>query len=398
MRNALTAALCALILAGCSGITPFPVEVVRSEIVRCPEATFLDGQEGRLKWNYTTGLELKSFLDVYDAFPGKAFKGTGMTRDSLLKYVDNWYDSIIDSTGTIYKYKMSNYSVDHVCPGMTLFRLYDITGREKYRMAMDTLYAQLKGQPRTAEGGFWHKRIYPGQMWLDGLYMAEPFYAAYTARFVPDSLKAACYKDIVHQFSLSFNRTLDPETRLLRHAWDSTGEMFWCNPDSGQSDHAWGRALGWYCMALVDVYGIMPEDSGREALADILRNLWETLPSFADPDAGVWYQVLDCPGREGNYLEATCSAMFAYSLLKGCRLGILDCRDYAEQTWKNVLKQFVTVDDGIVNLNSCCEVAGLGGKDNRRGDYDYYINEPVRSNDPKGIGPLVWAALEYERL
>ena len=376
-------------LTACTAKAPLSVEVVRSEMARNPEASWIDGRQGTLKWNYTTGLELKAFLDVYDTCGDQ----------EIFEYVNTWYDAIIDSAGVIPNYKRSNYTVDHICPGRTLFRLYELTGKEKYRRMMDTLYVQIQEQPRTPEGGFWHKKIYPQQMWLDGLYMAQPFYAEYTGRFVPDSLKARNYEDIVHQFSLIYDHTFDPATGLLRHAWDSSHSMFWCNPETGQSDHAWGRAMGWYAMALVDVIPLMPEGEGHDVLVNLLNRVFGALPLFADQASGMWYQVLDRPGAKGNYLEATASTMFAYALLKGTRLGLLEniTREDARRTFEGVLKTFVRTDEeGLVNLDSCCEVAGLGGKQMRRGDYDYYINEPVVSNDPKGIGPLVWAALEYE--
>ena len=378
--------LAAIALTACSAKAPLSLEVVRSEMARNPEASYIDGLQGKLKWNYTTGLELKAMLDADAA-------------SSVLNYVDAWYDAIIAEDGTIgVNYKKSNYSTDHICPGKTLFKLYELTGKEKYRKAMDNLYAQIQEQPRTPEGGFWHKKIYPDQMWLDGLYMAQPFYAEYTARYVPDSLKAANFADIAHQFILVAEHTYDPATGLYRHAWDSSHKMFWCNPQTGQSDHAWGRALGWYVMAIVDVLPFLPEDTpGRGQMLEILRGIVQKLPEYADPATGMWYQVLDCPGREGNYTEATASAMFVYAMLKGCRCGWLDCADYARTCYGQLLETFVSREEGLVNLNRCCEVAGLGGKENRSGTYDYYINEKIRSNDPKGIGPLVWAALEYER-
>ena len=379
--------------AGCTAKAPLSQEVVRSEISRNPEASYIDGQEGRLKWNYTTGLELKAMLDVYCH--------SERSEESILSYVDAWYNAIIDSTGTIYKYKKSNFSLDHICPGRTLFQLYDITGKEKYRAAMDTLYSQLQDQPRTPEGGFWHKAVYPNQMWLDGLYMAQPFYAEYTNRYVTDSTaRAVNYDDIVHQFQLVYDGTYDPETGLLRHAWDSSHEMFWSDEETGQSAHSWGRAMGWYAMALVDVAELLPEGSEwKDEVIGLLKSVYEALPLYADHTTGMWYQVLDRPYADGNYLEATCNAMFVYTWLKGVRLGFLEGRESAVQAYEALLKTFVTKDeDGLVNLNDCCEVAGLGGKGNRSGDFDYYISEPVRPNDPKGIGPLIWAALEYERL
>ena len=386
--------MCVFALAACTAKAPLSMEVVRSEMVRCPQATYIDGQEGNLKWNYTTGLELKAMLDVYCH--------SERSEESVLDYVDAWYDAIIDSTGRIYKYKKSNYSTDHICPGRTLFGLYDITGKEKYRAAMDTLYSQILTQPRTPEGGFWHKAVYPNQMWLDGLYMAQPFYAEYTARYIADSLqREANFNDIALQFQTVYDHTFDPETGLLRHAWDSSHQMFWCDPEDGRSAHAWGRAMGWYVMALVDVIEILPAGEQQDALVRILNSCFQAIPLFADQTTGMWYQVLDRPYAEGNYLEATASAMFVYAMLKGSRLGVLAGITQADacQGYDALLATFVRVDeDGLVNLDHCCEVAGLGGKGNRSGDYDYYINEPVRSNDPKGIGPLIWAALEYERI
>ena len=384
--------LIAFALTACTARAPLSLRVVRSEMTRFPEASYIDGLEGRLKWNYTTGLELKAMLD--------ASCHSERSEESVVDYVNVWYDAIIDSTGTIYKYKKSNYSTDHICPGRTLFQLYDITGKEKYRMAMDTLYSQLQSQPRTPEGNFWHKAVYPNQVWLDGLYMAQPFYAEYTRRYVTDSLqREKNYGDIVLQFTTAYNKTFDAQTGLLRHAYDASREMFWCNPETGQSAHAWGRALGWYVMALVDVMEIIPEETYKATLAGLLNNVYAALPRYADKETGLWYQVLDSPSREGNYLEATCNAMFVYAWLKGCRLGALEGREEALKAYDSLLSPFVRTDaDGLVNLDRCCEVAGLGGKQNRKGDYEYYINEPVRSNDPKGIGPLIWAALEREKL
>ena len=406
-----TLILMALALTACTAKAPLSLEVVRSEMSRCPEASYIDGLEGKLKWNYTTGLELQAFLDaagVEVASDGigpyeLTAEGTSAkeTAESIIDYVDAWYDAIIAEDGAIgVNYKRSNYSLDHICPGRTLFSLYDITGKEKYRKAMDSLYVQILNQPRTPEGGFWHKKVYPQQMWLDGLYMAQPFYAEYTSRYVADSLKTANYQDIVKQFELSWEHCYDASTGLLRHAWDSSHEMFWCDAATGQSAHAWGRACGWYAMALAEVIPFIPAGELQDKLTGMLNQLMVNALNYTDPGTGMWYQVLDEPGREGNYLEATVNAMFTYALLKGTREGWI--KDITRQTaldkYDSLLKTFVTTDaDGIVSLNQCCEVAGLGGKENRSGTYDYYINERIRSNDPKGIGPLIWAALEYEK-
>lgn len=384
--------LAATALAGCAKSEPLSLRVVRSEMSRSETAAHLDGLEGKLKWNYTTGLELKAFLDVYEKYGG----------EDIFEYVESWYDAIIDSAGNIQTYKISNHSTDHICPGRDLFYLYDKTGKEKYRLAADLLRRQIDEQPRTSEGGFWHKEIYPQQMWLDGLYMAQPFYAEYTRRFEPEESKAECYRDIVNNFLVVAHHTFDPATNLYRHAWDESKGMFWADPETGQSQHAWGRALGWYCMAAVEVLPLIPEDTpGREELLDIFRGIYNVLPSYADPESGMWYQVLDRPGQEGNYVEATASAMFVYAMLRGVRLGYLSSSLQAEAltAYEKLLDTFVSTDEqGLVSLNRCCAVAGLGGKQMRSGDYDYYVNEAVISNDPKGIGPLVWAALEVEGL
>lgn len=368
----------------------YSIRMVDSEMTRCRESSYLDGMEGTLKWNYTTGLELKAMLDVYQAYGD----------EEIFEYAEGWYDSIIDSTGHIATYSKAKYNTDHICPGRTLFYLYDMTGKQKYRYAIDTLYNQLQSHPRTSEGGFWHKAAYPSQMWLDGLYMAQPFYAEYNARYNPEEIRDSVYLDIINHFDVVARHTYDSATGLYRHAWDESGEMFWCEPGTGQSHHAWGRALGWYSMALIDVLDWIPEDlAERERLVEILRGIMDRLPEYADPETGMWYQVLDRPGDEGNYVEATCSAMFVYTMLKGTRTGVLDTsiRDYARDCYDRYIKTFVRVDeDGIVNIDHCCAVAGLGGKENRSGDYQYYINEKVISNDCKGVGPFIWASLEME--
>ena len=380
-----------VLAVSCSAGEPFSKEVVLGEITRCPDAFHLDFKEGKQSWNYTTGLELKAFLDVADRYGDEA----------IFNYVENWFDKMIDDNGDIHGYKPEKYNIDHICPARALFRLYDVTGKEKYRLAIEKVKAQLDNQPRTPDGCFWHKLIYPQQVWLDGVYMAEPFYAEYVYRYYSDEDKPAGYADIADEFVKAANHTFDPATGLFRHAWDASYSMFWCNPVTGQSEHCWGRALGWLVMATVDVLEYLPEDTpGRSRMIENLRHIYQVLPLFADPETGLWYQVLDQPGREGNYLEATCNCMFAYGLLKGVRLGYLDksLGEYAGKTYESVLKTFVSRDaDGVVSLDQCCSVGGLGGGQMRKGDYEYYLSEPIRSNDAKGIGPLIWAALETER-
>ena len=431
--------LAALALLSCSPQKPYSLRMAESEMKRCPAAADLDGMGGKLKWNYTTGLELLSFLDA--AYPSAAgrvarlstpkkcsFLGapdtvpqgadcTGIARPkadagklftdeekgAVLEYVDAWYDAIIREDGSVgANYKKSNYSLDHVCPARTLFKLHELTGKQKYRACMDSIYAQVCSQPRTEAGAFWHKKIYPYQVWLDGLYMGSPFYAQYSATLLNSTHeKYVNFDDIADQFRVAYSKCYDYSTGLLRHAWDETGSMFWADPYTGRSAHSWGRAMGWYVMALVDVLDWVPADHpARPDLLGILHGILETLPRYADKETLMWYQVLDCPGREGNYIESTCSAMFTYAYLKAVEKGYEpQYAKYAKRLYRNLVKTFIREEaDGTITLTQCCAVAGLGGKDHRSGDYDYYIHEKITENDPKGVGPFIWASLIYERI
>lgn len=368
--------------------------MVRSEMRRNADASYLDGMNGKLKWNYTTGLELQSFVDVADEYGVK----------EPFEYAKEWVDTVLEtvsSTGKTLNYKKTAYVLDHICPGRLTLSLYEHTGDVRYRRIVDTLFSQLMRQPRTEAGPFWHKAVYPHQVWLDGVYMAMPFYASYIMEFIPEAERGAYWEDIVREFTVTAEKTLDPATGLYRHAWDESRSMFWADPETGLSAHAWGRAEGWYAMALVDVLEIMPSDvPGREALVEIVRHLAGTLPSWADAESGMWYQVLDSPGREGNYLESSCSIMFTYMYLKAVRLGVLDSsfRDYARGLYGRFNERFVREDaDGTFSITSCCSVAGLGGKQNRSGDFGYYISEPVIENDCKAVGAYILASLEYEK-
>ena len=365
------AILATLLLAACAPKTdlktgPYSVRMVRSEIKRAPEATYLDGQEGNYKWNYTTGLELRSFLAVSRAYDIPEFDA----------YVRAWYDGVLDKGGQIGgKYDLEKYNLDHICPARTLIGLYQATPDLRYAAAIETARKQLEGQPRTEAGAFWHKKAYPYQVWLDGLYMAEPFYAVYADITHRDEL----FDDVVTQFKVAAEKTYDPATGLYRHAWDESRQMFWADPVTGQSAHCWGRALGWYTMALVEALPFFPENH---------------------PGKAMWYQVLDSPGREGNYLEATCSAMFTYAYLRSAREGYaVPASVDPKALYEALVKKFIREDkDGTLNLTDCCAVAGLGGKENRSGTFEYYINEKIIENDPKGVGPFIWASLEYEKL
>ncbi len=371
-------------------IEPYSVKMVLSEMARNPEASYLDGLGGKLKWNYTTGLELRSFFSVADRY------GLQYPVD----YVKQWADTMALDDGSILTYKKTNYTVDHVCPARIYFDLYARYGTQKYRKALDTVRDQLETHPRTGGGEFWHKKIYPHQVWLDGLYMALPFYAQYTSEFTPKKDREKYYDDIVHQFESAFANTKDPATGLFRHAWDESKSMFWADPETGLSQHAWGRANGWYAVALVDVLDYLPRDyKGRQVLVDQLNYLLTAIQPYADPETGMWWQVMDRPGEEGNYLESSASIMFTLAALKGYNRGYLDetWKDWALGLYRKFLKQFVRQnDDGTISITSCCSVAGLGGKQNRAGDYAYYLSEPVIDNDCKAVGPFIWASIEYE--
>lgn len=392
MKKIITAILALSALIACDKKTPMSELMVDSQMSRCPEATYLDYAEGRLKWSYTPGLELKAFLDVYETYGNQ----------EIYDYVFDWYNQIVNEDGTIKTYSVEKYNVDLICPGRSLFYFYDKTGDEKFRKAIELLKSQLDNHPRTEAGAFWHKLIYPHQVWLDGVYMASPFYTEYAVRYLEGEEQTKVFDEVITEFEVAAKYTFDPETKLYRHAWDESKSMFWCDPETGQSQHCWGRALGWYVIAAVDVLDYLPADyAGREKLINILQTICAELPKWADKESGVWYQVLDQPGREGNYLEATCSAMFSYTYLKAVRLGYIDesYSDYARELYQNVVDTFISTDDqGRISLEQCCSVGGLGGSNNRMGDYAYYLSEPIRPNDSKGVGPFIWASLEMEQL
>ncbi len=384
--------LTALFAVAAYGQEPYSIRMIRSEMQRNPDATYLDGRNGERKWNYTTGLELKSFLDASKRYE----------LPEVVEYVRAWADTMATEKGEVYKYKKSNYNVDHICPARIYFDLHDMYGDQdkRYRRVTRKIREQIDSQPRTQSGEFWHKQIYPHQVWLDGFYMALPFYAEYTRRYGPKEQKDSLFADIVHQFTAGAENTFDPATGLFRHAWDESKSMFWCDPQTGLSAHAWGRATGWYAIALVEVLDYLPEDHpGHAVLVEQLNYFLQVLPKWADPETGMWYQVLDCPEREGNYQEATCSIMFIYAFLKGLRMGYIDRahEDYILGLYPRFIDRFIRENaDGTISMTDCCAVGGLGGKQMRKGDFDYYLSEPIIENDCKGVGPFIWASLEWE--
>ena len=352
---------------------------------RHPEAYQIDNRTD-MKWDYVHGLVLLSFEKLY--------KSTGEIK--YYDYVKDYADLLIDSTGNIATYKFSNYNIDMINAGKILFDLYATNEDPRYLNAMNTLRKQLAEQPRTTVGGFWHKKRYPNQMWLDGLYMGSPFYAQYTVIFEDGK----GIDDVANQFIQMNTHARDEATGLLYHGWDESKEMDWANKETGTSPNFWSRAMGWYAMALVDVLDYFPEDHPkRELLIDYLNQLAIALTSVQD-ESGLWYQVTDMGDREGNYLEASGSSMFAYALAKGAKKGYLPATylDVANKAFDGLTNLLIKVDeDGEIHLTDVCAVAGLGGNPYRDGSYEYYVNERRQDNDPKGTGPFIMAALELDR-
>lgn len=366
---------------------PWSVRMVESEMIRCPESWQLDFQP-RLKWDYCHGLELQSMLDVYDRYGG----------EKIYDYALAYADTMVNNDGTIKMYKREEFSLDRINSGKFIFRIYEQTKDEKYKKALALMRSQLDDHPRNDDGGFWHKKIYPHQVWLDGIYMGAPFYAEYAYR----NNRVEDYADVINQFLMAARHTYDPKTDLFRHACDVSRKERWADKETGQSLHSWGRAMGWYAMAFVDALEFIPQhEAGRDSMLVVFDHLAKMVKRLQDKKTGLWYQVLDKSGEPGNYLESSCSAMFVYSLFKGVRKGYLDKSylDVAIKGYKGILDNFIEVDkDGVVSITRACAVAGLGGKNYRSGDYDYYINETIRSNDPKAVGPFILSSLEWERL
>lgn len=361
-----------------------------SEMHRFPEASKLDFRD-KPKWSYTNGLVLKAAKKVYEE--------TG--KKKYYDYIYAYADTMITDDGEIRTYKLKDQNLDMLNSGNVLLYLYPKTKEERFLKALKTLRSQIDTQPRTSDGGFWHKKRYTQQMWLDGLYMAEPFYAQYTQMFSDGEEAQEAYDDVVHQFDLIQEHAKDDKTGLLYHGWDASHEQKWANKETGTSPNFWSRAMGWYGMALVDVLDYLPEDyEGRQKLIDYLNQYAKAVTAVQDQKSGLWYQVLDQGDREGNYLEASGSSMFVYTLAKASKKGYIPEKylEVAKRGYQGILDNLISVeDDGIVNLNQVCAVAGLGGDPYRDASYDYYVKEKIRSNDPKGTGPFILASLQLDR-
>ncbi len=340
----------------------------------------------KVKWAYDQGVVLEGIDGVW--------RRTG--NGEYFKYMQKSMDFFVTKEGKIERYKQTDFNIDNVKNGRVLLTLYKVTGNKKYFTAATTLWEQLKQHPRTKEGGFWHKKIYPYQMWLDGLYMGQPFYAEYAA-LVKDE---KAFDDIANQFVWMEKNARDAKTGLLYHGWDESKAEAWANKTTGKSPNFWGRAMGWYGMAMVDVLENFPENHPRKKeIVAILNRFAQAVQKVQDPKSGLWFDVLDKPTGKGNYLEASASSMFVYTFAKAVRNGWLPASYFtvADKGYKGIQKEFIEQRAaGKVNLKGTVEVSGLGGKPYRDGSYEYYVSEKVITNDPKGVGAFLLAANEME--
>lgn len=342
-------------------------------------------------WNYVDGCMILAMLEIYQVTGGKEY----------YDFADAFIDYRVAEDGTIAGYHVEEYNIDSVNAGKTLFALYALNGKEKYRKAIDLIYSQIQTQPRTEEGNFWHKKIYPNQVWLDGLYMGQPFYMEYETKF--NGKKN--YQDIFDQFSNVVKHMRDEKTGLYYHAYDASKKAFWCDKQTGLSRNFWLRAIGWYSMALLDTLNkCEPGEEYQEEydnLKKVFVQLMQDMLKF-QAENGMWYQLPALGGKEPNYLETSGSAIMAYSLLKGVRLGFLpeEYREYGIRAFQGICDKYLKETDGNLNLGGICLVAGLGPEDNMRrdGTFEYYMSEPIVENDAKGVGPLLLAYTELRRL
>jgi len=384
-----------------------------SEMKRVPKSYLLDFST-KPKWSYVMGIELEGMLDTYLTYGG----------EDIRKYCQEYTDTMINAKGDIRGYNILDYNLDNIRTGHFVTRMYNLYPEAKNLIAIQTMMKQLKNQPRTkVDKVFWHKAIYAYQVWLDGIFMGLPFRCLTASTQLKPKEAVKIYDDAVNQLKITYERTLDPKTGLNRHAYDETRNTFWADKETGLSQHCWGRAQGWYSMALIEVLDALPEDYQRRGeVIELLQKDLDAIIKWQDKKTGTWYQVMDAPGREGNYLESTCTAMFAYVLLKAYNKGYLGTkyRDAGVKAYKGIINNMIRVnEDKTISLTNCCSVAGLGPaatpeveaamkkvnpkgsvKENRRrdGGYQYYLSEPIRDNDAKGVGPFIWASLEMEKL
>ena len=360
-------------------------QLIEQSTPECPVWNIEKIREGsKSTWNYIDGCMIKAIIELFL-----------ITRNHrYLDFADAFTGRFVREDGSIESYDPKEYNLDHVNAGKTLFDLYKLTGKEKYRRAMDTVYSQLKEQPRTSTGNFWHKKIYPHQIWLDGLYMAQPFYMQYEAEY--NGCKNC--EDSYQQFLQVYGRMRDPLNGLYYHAYDDSRQMFWCDKVTGLSENFWLRAMGWYAMALIDTMEVMPESMAcqKARLNAIYKELIDAMLPYQDQATGMWYQVVNRGGIAPNYLEESGSAIFAYAIMKSVRLHYLpeEYFKYGQKAFDGICSTYLSEKDGSLQLGGICLVTGLGNTDMREGTFEYYMREPVVENEAKGIAPLILAYIE----
>ncbi len=373
-----------------SPCTQWSITIANSEMKHNPELWQADFVK-KPKWDYTQGLVAFSMLRLFEQTGDSAY----------FKYVNEFANYFVQTDGSILTYKQSDYSLDRVNGGKFLWEMYRITKDEKYMKAVKMLYSQFETHPRTKVGVFWHKKIYPNQVWLDGLYMGAPFYAE-CAKVFNDSQSKFAFDDAAKQMVVGDSVTFDPKTGLNYHAWDESRSERWCDPNTGLSKHFWGRSLGWYMMAMVDILDYLPKNHPqRKQIIANLNRLSEALVKYQDEKTGMWYQIIDMPTRKGNYIESSCSAMFTYAIAKGVnqkylpkKFNAVACKAFTGLIENAMQKN----EDGTTSITRACSVAGLGGNPYRDGTFEYYISEPIRNDDPKVIGPFILAGMEMAKM
>ncbi|MFV0536363.1 MAG: glycoside hydrolase family 105 protein [Dysgonomonas sp.] len=363
------------------------IRMADSEMKRNPEAWMLDFSP-KPKWNYCHGLELQAILQVWEKTGDKKY----------YDYAYGFADFMVEQDGQIKTYKPLEYNIDRVNSGKMLFPIYAQTKEKRFKDALELMRNQMKTHPRTKDGSFWHKKIYPHQVWLDGLYMACPFLAEYGKTFN----EATLFDEAALQIIDTHKYLYDSKTGLYYHGWDESREQRWADPITGLSPNFWSRSIGWYMMAIVDVLDFIPNNHPkRDEIVSIFRELCGSIEKYRDPKTSMWYQVTDQMNREGNYIESSASAMFIYSWVKGAQKGYLskDYLDKGEIAYAQFVQRFIKGNqDGTISLTDGCAVAGLGGEKNYRdGSYEYYINEPVRDNDPKAVGPFIMLSIMLDK-
>lgn len=338
-------------------------------------------------WNYIDGCMVCAFMEIAEI--------TGNRKYS--DFVEEFIDYYVNEDGTIRGYDKEKYNLDDVNEGRVLFPLYKKTGKEKYRLAIELQNSQLRDQPRTSTGNFWHKLIYPNQIWLDGLYMAQVFAAMYAKEFGGKD-----YSDLLMQIKNVRKYMFDEQAKLFYHGLDCSKTIFWADKETGLSKNFWLRAIGWFTVSMVDIISIVDDEETKAEITKIFRETIDGILQYRHKESGMYYQVVNMGHREGNYLETSGSSMIAYAVMKGARIGALP-KEYwqlGKETFDGIKERYLTIsDDGTLNLSGICLVAGLGPENNPRrdGSFEYYISEPVVENDAKGVAPFVLAYTEILR-